>query len=272
MRCLHTRWWFIFFVIFTPTWGRFPFWLIFSKWVETTNQHIMFTVYCLLGMLVIQWCHWHHNSVTKDYTSCFQLWYISLQIWISPNLSVFAKARFSRVYLLMLVWFGNLVIYIIQHGKNGGKDWNRSIHCAWRIFSINVSADRLEVNFCLLTFTYSMGSMDSWTGWSAIIPNTCLAVWSGTSWNDGPFILFINVKFIRGTQLHSVQPGQHRPFWVLMQEKPYGAQAPRQINQSSWEFKWTTRNGLRTKASSPHLNTCGYTMTNSTSPTKTVIQ
>ena len=23
--------------IFTPTWGRFPFWLIFFRWVETTN-------------------------------------------------------------------------------------------------------------------------------------------------------------------------------------------------------------------------------------------
>ena len=27
------RWWFQIFFIFTPTWGRFPFWLIFSKWV-----------------------------------------------------------------------------------------------------------------------------------------------------------------------------------------------------------------------------------------------
>ena len=25
--------------IFTPTWGRFPIWLIFFKWVETTNQY-----------------------------------------------------------------------------------------------------------------------------------------------------------------------------------------------------------------------------------------
>ena len=32
------RWWFQTFFIFTPTWGRFPFWLIFFKWVETTNQ------------------------------------------------------------------------------------------------------------------------------------------------------------------------------------------------------------------------------------------
>ena len=24
--------------IFTPTWGRFPIWLIFFRWVETTNQ------------------------------------------------------------------------------------------------------------------------------------------------------------------------------------------------------------------------------------------
>ena len=33
-----TRWWFQIFFIFTPTWGRFPIWLIFFKGVETTNQ------------------------------------------------------------------------------------------------------------------------------------------------------------------------------------------------------------------------------------------
>ena len=33
-----TGWWFQIFFIFTPIWGRFPFWLIFFKWVETTNQ------------------------------------------------------------------------------------------------------------------------------------------------------------------------------------------------------------------------------------------
>ena len=33
----HTRWWFETFFIFTPTWGRFPFWLIFFRWLETTN-------------------------------------------------------------------------------------------------------------------------------------------------------------------------------------------------------------------------------------------
>ena len=30
-------WWFQIFFIFTPIWGRFPFWLMFFKWVETTN-------------------------------------------------------------------------------------------------------------------------------------------------------------------------------------------------------------------------------------------
>ena len=30
-------WWFQWFFIFTPILGRFPFWLIFFKWVETTN-------------------------------------------------------------------------------------------------------------------------------------------------------------------------------------------------------------------------------------------
>ena len=32
------RWWFQIFFIFTPIWGRFPFWLIFFTGVETTNQ------------------------------------------------------------------------------------------------------------------------------------------------------------------------------------------------------------------------------------------
>ena len=33
----NARWWFQIFFIFTPIWG-FPFWLIFFRWVETTNQ------------------------------------------------------------------------------------------------------------------------------------------------------------------------------------------------------------------------------------------
>ena len=35
---LEARWWFPTFFIFTPIWGRFPIWLIFFRWVETTNQ------------------------------------------------------------------------------------------------------------------------------------------------------------------------------------------------------------------------------------------
>ena len=31
------RWWFQIFFMFTPTWGYNPIWLIFFKWVETTN-------------------------------------------------------------------------------------------------------------------------------------------------------------------------------------------------------------------------------------------
>ena len=33
--------WFQIFVIFIPTWGNHPFWLIFFEWVETTNQLTM---------------------------------------------------------------------------------------------------------------------------------------------------------------------------------------------------------------------------------------
>ena len=33
----NTRWWFQTFFMFNPTWGNDPNWLIFFKWVETTN-------------------------------------------------------------------------------------------------------------------------------------------------------------------------------------------------------------------------------------------
>ena len=33
-----SRWWFQTFFIFNPTWGNDPVWLIFFRWVETTNQ------------------------------------------------------------------------------------------------------------------------------------------------------------------------------------------------------------------------------------------
>ena len=32
-----SRWWFQIFFIFIPTWGNNPIWLIFFRWVETTN-------------------------------------------------------------------------------------------------------------------------------------------------------------------------------------------------------------------------------------------
>ena len=37
-----SSWWFQTFFMFTPIWGRFPFWLIVFRWVETTNQLCLF--------------------------------------------------------------------------------------------------------------------------------------------------------------------------------------------------------------------------------------
>ena len=44
---LLSRWWFPIFFMFTPTWGRFPIWLIFFKWVETNNQ-LFFAIFLLI--------------------------------------------------------------------------------------------------------------------------------------------------------------------------------------------------------------------------------
>ena len=46
--------------IFNPIWGRFPIWLVFFRWVETTNQHIYV---CYFGAL---WGNIRHASSKKN--------------------------------------------------------------------------------------------------------------------------------------------------------------------------------------------------------------
>ena len=36
------RWWFQIFFIFIPSWGRFPCWLIFFKWVGSTTNQLLY--------------------------------------------------------------------------------------------------------------------------------------------------------------------------------------------------------------------------------------
>ena len=65
-------WWFQIFFIFTHIWGRFPFWLIFFNWVETTNQ------------LYIQ----TYTPLRSEKTNCRSL--------PSPNLQVPSTARGNK--------------------------------------------------------------------------------------------------------------------------------------------------------------------------------
>ena len=51
---LQTRWWFQILIIFTLIWGRFPFWPIFFRWVETTNQliqQLLFLLKCMISLI-----------------------------------------------------------------------------------------------------------------------------------------------------------------------------------------------------------------------------
>ena len=76
-----TGWWFQIFFIFTPTWGRFPFWLIFFKGVETTNQSRFWFWRCscpgFFGWVATQ-KHQDHQSIAEKndgifHPSCFFL-------------------------------------------------------------------------------------------------------------------------------------------------------------------------------------------------------
>ncbi len=87
--CLMTRWWFQIFFIFTSIWGRFPFWLIFFRWFETSNQ-MMFT--CLLfGFHPLRTCS-HRSSVFTSKSRQTMLW---TNVLLSPKVVWFWSGRFG---------------------------------------------------------------------------------------------------------------------------------------------------------------------------------
>ena len=49
----YSSWWFQIFFIFTTTWGNDPVWLIFFRWVETTNQYWLSLSRSVLGVRII---------------------------------------------------------------------------------------------------------------------------------------------------------------------------------------------------------------------------
>ena len=72
----YTGWWFQIFLIFTPIWGRFPFWLIFFKGVTTTNQY---SIYCIIlsisTYVIIFW------NMVKYVNRCMYCIFIYTYVW-----------------------------------------------------------------------------------------------------------------------------------------------------------------------------------------------
>ena len=82
---IYSRWWFQIFFIFTPTWGRFPFWLIFFRWVETTNQY-------LVGNIEFK-VLFQGPLVKRGFVGFFQWW----KTWFGREVSAGEMAKFSNL-------------------------------------------------------------------------------------------------------------------------------------------------------------------------------
>ena len=83
---IYTSWWFQICFIFTPIWGRFPFWLIFFKGVgSTTNQKSKGPPFCFLprfGSLQVfvrtyrsWWRAWRPKSATAPWKVKYPRWW-----------------------------------------------------------------------------------------------------------------------------------------------------------------------------------------------------
>ena len=89
---LITRWWFQIFFLFTTIWGRFPIWLIFFRWVETTDQ-ISILDFSLNLIFTVQSTE---SLIFFKISSCI---YCHFQLWVTGG--VFLKIAVQyRNYML----------------------------------------------------------------------------------------------------------------------------------------------------------------------------
>ena len=76
-----TRWWFLIFFIFTPTRGNDPIWLIFFRWVETTNQINLAQKWTdsIQGCRFVPEKHFRIKAATDDTKPETRVWRLDLQ-------------------------------------------------------------------------------------------------------------------------------------------------------------------------------------------------
>ena len=105
------RWWFQTFFIFIPTWGDDPIWLIFFKWVETTNKRWCFAWICLVGDFFTD-STMKFIAIVQLFTTIlgyyFSRWWFSHIFWCSP-LILGGRFPFWLSYLSQMGWSHQVV-------------------------------------------------------------------------------------------------------------------------------------------------------------------
>ena len=150
-RGLKTRWWFQIFFMFISIWGRFPIWLIFFKWVETTNQRSFWRFGVKLSPKV-NMSPWF-SGVTRDPFEFRDLRGKS-QPQIIPGMNSILFLFQHMMFLDLFVWW--VIFNGLYHGKSPLNHhlgeyvwicstneplvdtWRNSIqYLPWRIFLAN---------------------------------------------------------------------------------------------------------------------------------------
>ena len=94
-RQLNTRWWFQIFFIFTPIWGNDPIWLIFFRWVETTN-------YIDNQSRSSRWC-FRKKNISEDWKPSSRLDLHTRTIKITQAITM-RRWNFQKKILLFQPW------------------------------------------------------------------------------------------------------------------------------------------------------------------------
>ena len=94
------------FFIFIPIWGGFPFWLIFFKWVETTNQFFFLKWPTLILHFQIRFFEVENASLNESHRGHFdRCWYVHICIFNYIHIYIYYVSDMNIQYVVIAVFF-----------------------------------------------------------------------------------------------------------------------------------------------------------------------
>ena len=210
------RWWFQVVFIFTPIWGRFPSWLMFFKWVETTNWWVSFLIFflCVFLRFKSRWFmfrggvdFYSSTANSRDFVDSYMpkvVFFFTNPIW--KNIPV------KKIWIMIFPRFGVKIEHIFQRWWAFFPKVSGGAKTSWLAHQVSLSAFMSLVRWPFLWSQSVLGG-DTWRGPSQLVNGwlgspPIYKPWMAICKGNNPYLRELTITMV-------ISPLRIRISWVI---------------------------------------------------------